>query len=177
MRWRSILLGLFLGAAPVMVLSACEDSKRSRSDRDDDEDGGSKKDDVSAEPDDIAQIVLGDPEVRSDEDSRPTRDEPEGTDVRILDEFRVNVSGTAGARILVMEIAVEGTSSALDNIEHRQHQIRDAIFLLTSDYTVMELEGLDGKLRLRDDIHRRINAVLAPHKIGRVYYTRFELVA
>ena len=40
---------------------------------------------------------------------------------------------------------------------------------------VRELVGLDGKLCLRDDIQRRINAVLAPHKIERVYTTEFKL--
>jgi flagellar basal body-associated protein FliL len=106
-----------------------------------------------------------------------TAEDTTTNDVRLLDEFKINLNGTVGARLLVMQIAIEGNTSAVDNIELRQHQIRDAILMLTSDYTVMELEGLDGKLRLRDEIHRRINAVLAPHKIDRVYYTRFEFAS
>ena len=96
------------------------------------------------------------------------------TEVYELGEFQVNLSGTMGGRILMLEIAVEGSADSVSNIESRQHQIRDAILMLASDYSVSELEGLDGKLRLRDDIHRRINAILAPHRINRVYYTEFK---
>ena len=31
------------------------------------------------------------------------------------------------------------------------------------------------ELRLRDDIHRRINSVLAPHNVLRVYFTDFAI--
>ena len=96
------------------------------------------------------------------------------TEMYELGEFRVNLSGSAGSRILIMEIAVEGIPDAVSHIENKEHQIRDAILMLASDYTVLELEGIDGKLRLRDDIQRRINAVLTPHKVLRVYYTEFQ---
>jgi flagellar FliL protein len=96
------------------------------------------------------------------------------TEVYELGDFHVNLSGSGGSRILMMEIAVEGIPDAITNIEARQHQVRDAILMLASDYEARELEGLDGKLRLRDEIHRRINAVLAPHKVDRVYYTEFK---
>ena len=181
MRWRPILFGLTLGAAPVMVLSACEDSTRSRSDRDDD--GGSKsdEDDASAEPDDIAsagpddivQVVRGDSEVRPEEDSRSSGEETEERQLYQLTEFYVNLSGTTDAGFLTMELALEVPSSAVDQIALRQTEIRDAIVLLTSDYTAKELEGLDGKLRLRDEIHRRIDTIMTPHQIERVYFTRF----
>ena len=97
------------------------------------------------------------------------------TEIYDLKEFKVNLSGSAGSRILQMNISVESIPDAAIAIEEKEPQIRDAIILLASDYTVLELEGLDGKLRLRDDIHRRINSVLAPHKVLRVYFTDFLL--
>jgi flagellar FliL protein len=51
--------------------------------------------------------------------------------------------------------------------------MRDSILLLASDYSYTELEGIDGKYRLKDDIHTRVNAVLEPIKISRVYFTEF----
>ena len=32
---------------------------------------------------------------------------------------------------------------------------------------------MDGKLRLRDEVQRRVDAVLAPDKVNRVYFTAF----
>ena len=49
------------------------------------------------------------------------------TEVYELGEFQVNLSGSGGARILIMEIAVEGIPDAVTNIESRQHQVRDAV--------------------------------------------------
>ena len=37
--------------------------------------------------------------------------------------------------------------------------------LLASDYSYTELEGIDGKFRLKDDIHARVNAVLEPIRL------------
>jgi flagellar FliL protein len=124
---------------------------------------------MSSGDDDPAEIAGADPLEPSEESSSSL-----STEVYELGEFQVNLSGTMGGRILMLEIAVEGSADSVSSIETRQHQIRDAILMLASDYSVSELEGLDGKLRLRDDIHRRINAILAPHRINRVYYTEFK---
>jgi len=105
----------------------------------------------------------------------PSMDAPAaGSEVYELGDFKVNLSGSQ-TRILMMELAVEGLPDAMGSIEQKQHQIRDAVLMLASDYTTVELEGLEGKLRLRDEIHRRINAVLAPQKVDRVYYMKFEI--
>lgn len=95
------------------------------------------------------------------------------TQVVELGSFTINLRDSAGGRLLQMDISVEGGSAAADLVKSREAQMRDAVIMLASDYSYLELEGTDGRLRLRDEVHRRINAVLAPEKISRVYFTKF----
>jgi flagellar FliL protein len=57
----------------------------------------------------------------------------------------------------------------------KEAQLRDAIIVLASDYTYLELDGLEGKMRLKDEVLKRSNAVLAPEKVERVYFTNFVI--
>ena len=95
------------------------------------------------------------------------------SEVISLGAFTVNLRDSAGGRLLQMDVSVEGDGSAGTMVEEREAQLRDAILMLASDYTYLELEGVDGKMRLRDEIHRRVNMVLAPEKVSRVYFTAF----
>jgi flagellar basal body-associated protein FliL len=57
----------------------------------------------------------------------------------------------------------------------RSAQLRDSIITAVSDYTWSELEGAEGKTRLRDELISRVNAVVAPAAIGRLYFTQFVI--
>ena len=76
---------------------------------------------------------------------------------------------------LQMEIQVESDLETAAMVEERGPQLRDSVILLASDYSDAELDGIDGKLRLRDEIQARINAVLSPSRIDRVYFTQFSI--
>jgi flagellar basal body-associated protein FliL len=92
-----------------------------------------------------------------------------------LGSFTVNLraSGSAG-RLLQMEISVEANPPASTLVADREAQLRDAILMAASDFSYLELEGLDGRLRLRDEIYRRVNEILDPEgEIKRVYFTSF----
>lgn len=95
------------------------------------------------------------------------------TQVVELGSFTINLRDSAGGRILQMDLAVECGADGGDLVKSREAQLRDAIIMLASDYSYLELDGTDGRLRLRDESHRRINAVLAPQKCNRVYFTKF----
>ena len=75
--------------------------------------------------------------------------------------------------MLQMEIQVESDAESVEKINERMPQLRDSVILLASDYSYDELEGIDGKFRLKDDIHARVNAVLEPIEVQRVYFTEF----
>jgi flagellar FliL protein len=95
------------------------------------------------------------------------------SEVVSLGSFTVNLRDSAGGRLLQMELSVEGSGDTASQVEDREAQLRDAILMLASDYSFLELEGTEGRIRLRDEIHRRINVVLTPAKVDRVYFTSF----
>jgi flagellar FliL protein len=94
------------------------------------------------------------------------------TDMTNLGNYTVNLRDSSG-RILAMKIEVESDLASAAKVDERMAQLRDSIILLASDYSYTELEGIDGKFRLKDDIHARINAVLEPTQVRRVYFTEF----
>ncbi|MFT4977057.1 MAG: flagellar FliL protein [Myxococcota bacterium] len=90
-----------------------------------------------------------------------------------LGEFTVNLRNTAGGRMLQMNIAVLVAESALEGFAEQQAQMRDAILLMSSDYTVADLDGQDNKLDFRDEVLTRLNGVLGADMVRAVYLTRF----
>ena len=90
-----------------------------------------------------------------------------------LSDFSVNLRDPAGAKILQMDISLEVKESVSKKIDAQEAAIKDAIILLTSDYTVENLNGLDGKLGLKDEIQLRIDNLLSPSKVERIYFTKF----
>jgi hypothetical protein len=121
-------------------------------------------------------VDTGGPDMDYEEVSPEGVEGADASEFYELGEIQVQLSGSDGAPNLVMEIAVEGGADPITNVEARQYQVRDMILMIASGYTRTELEGLDGKLRLRDEIHLGLNAILSPYKIDRVYYTRFAFL-
>jgi len=91
-----------------------------------------------------------------------------------LGVHRLSLSDPEGERILILEIAVEAAPDSIDAIMAREGQVRDGILMLAREYRASDIEDLDGKMRLRDDIHERIRTAVAPHRVDRVFYTAFK---
>ena len=96
------------------------------------------------------------------------------TKITTLGKFGVNLRDSRSMK-LQMEIQVESDLETAAKVEERGPQLRDSVILLASDYSDAELDGVDGKLRLRDEIQARINAVLEPSQVQRVYFTQFSI--
>ena len=90
-----------------------------------------------------------------------------------LGDFSINLKDASTMRILQMSISVECENSVEGRLEKKKDEIRNAILMFTSEYTVDSLSGLEGKMDLRDEIQLRINAIAKPHRIERVYFTKF----
>ena len=90
-----------------------------------------------------------------------------------LGDFSINLKEAATLRILQMSISVECERSVEATVLEKTPQIRNAILMFTSEYTVNSLTGLEGKMDLRDEIQLRINAIIKPHRVERVYFTKF----
>ena len=95
------------------------------------------------------------------------------TDTYDLGEFSLNLKDPSTMRILQMNIVVECEADTKAEIDKNRAQLRDAVIMFTSEYTVSSLAGLEGKMNLRDEILMRINAILKPQRVERVYFTKF----
>jgi len=93
--------------------------------------------------------------------------------VHPLEPFLVNLRGSGGGRMLRLEVHLEVSESDLETLASRDAVVRDAVLALASDQTYSDLEGLDGKTFLRDELLRRLNSVLDGPRIERVYFTDF----
>ncbi len=110
----------------------------------------------------------------TEEVEAPVADEATTADraMLALEPFTLNLRGGEG-RLLVLEVQLEVDASNLDDITGQTPKLRDATVFLASDYAASELEGLDGKLRLRDELLGRLNATLDGAAVQRVYFTHF----
>lgn len=91
-----------------------------------------------------------------------------------LGTFTVNLRGSGGGRILRAEVQVEVDGADQAAVEARRAVLRDAVITLASDFTFADLEGVDGKTHLRDELLGRLNSVTERSpEVGRVYFTEF----
>ena len=90
-----------------------------------------------------------------------------------LGRFSVNLRGAGGGRVLRMNVQIEVHEQDMGILEERHPQLRDGVLTLASDYTYSDLEGLEGKTRLRDELLGRLNSLLGDIRIERIYFTEF----
>jgi flagellar FliL protein len=91
-----------------------------------------------------------------------------------LETFIVNLAGAAGERYLKVRMELElKESSLVPELEKRTPQIRDTVLLLLSSKTFDDIATFRGKTKLRNEITSRLNAVLPPASIKKIYFTEF----
>jgi flagellar basal body-associated protein FliL len=90
-----------------------------------------------------------------------------------IGSYTINLRDPTGAHKLQMEIAVQVPCAQKKGLEDKQAEISHMINMLASDYTVTNLNGLNGRSQLKDEIHVRINKIMQPIKIDNVFFTKF----
>ena len=109
-----------------------------------------------------------------EDDMDAVADEDPNRGIYPLGLFTVNLRGVGGGRVLRMEVDLELKLSAVDIMEEKKAGLRDAVIKLVSDYSYTDVEGLDGKLRLQDDLLRDLNKYMGKKaRIERVYFSQF----
>ncbi|MBF0340883.1 MAG: flagellar basal body-associated FliL family protein [Magnetococcales bacterium] len=68
-----------------------------------------------------------------------------------------------------------GKSPLEQELERRKPQLQDVILALLTSKSSKELQALEGKFRLREELLARINALLVNGSITRVYFTEFVI--
>lgn len=94
-----------------------------------------------------------------------------------LDPFVVNmIDDGRGPRYLKVEVKFELENAEVQpEIEGRLSQIRDELLLLFSSKRTTDVETIDGKRILKDEIFTRVNKILVTGRIKRVYFTEFVI--
>ena len=93
-----------------------------------------------------------------------------------LAPFVVNLNEPRGNRYLKTTIQLEMDSEALKaELERRNAQLQDTILSLLTSKSSKELQALEGKFRLREELLSRINALLVNGVVTRVYFTEFVI--
>ena len=91
-----------------------------------------------------------------------------------LDPFIVNIYDGQELRYLKVKVELEMVSPAVKSeIDGRLAPIRDSILILLSSKTLQDIQDVQGKNTLKDEILGAINKNIAPGKITKVYFTDF----
>jgi len=91
-----------------------------------------------------------------------------------LEPFIVNIYDGQELRYLKVKVELEmagvGVKTELDS---RLAPIRDAILVLLSTKTLQDIQDIQGKNQLKDEILSSINKIIPPGKIAKIYFTDF----
>lgn len=91
-----------------------------------------------------------------------------------LEPFIVNIYDGQDMRYLRVKVELEVPSEeAKAELTARQAQLRDAILVLLSAKTMMDIRDQQGKNQLRQEIFLAISRQLPPGKVTRVFFTDF----
>ena len=93
-----------------------------------------------------------------------------------LDTFMVNLGDQGGKRYLKTKIVLEYGSEAIGKeMITRLPQLRDIVLLLLSSKTLDQIQDMDGKIALRNELMARINQTLQQGHIKNLYFTEFVI--
>jgi flagellar FliL protein len=87
--------------------------------------------------------------------------------------FIVNLAG-GGHNFMKVDISLELTDKAVESeIDSKLPKIKDTILMILSEQTPESIADNKGKLRLKDELLKRLNSFLTAGKIENVYFTSF----
>jgi flagellar FliL protein len=91
-----------------------------------------------------------------------------------LEPFIVNIYDGQELRYLKVKVELEMVGPAVKTeLEGRLAPIRDSILILLSAKTLADIQDVQGKNTLKDEILGAINKSIPPGKIAKVYFTDF----
>lgn len=94
--------------------------------------------------------------------------------VYTLEPFIVNIYDGQELRYLKVKVELEMASPDVKGLlDPRQAQIRDAILVLLTTKTLQDVQDLNGKNQLREEILTSMSKIVPPGKVTRVFFTDF----
>lgn len=96
------------------------------------------------------------------------------TNIFPLEPFIVNIYDGQELRYLKVKVEMEMASPAVKpELDARIAPIRDAILVLLSSKTMQDIQDIQGKNQLKDEIMVAVNKNIPPGKIAKIYFTDF----
>ena len=91
-----------------------------------------------------------------------------------LEPFIVNIYDGQELRYLKVKVELEMTGAGVKvELDGRLAPIRDAVLVLLSTKTLQDIQDIQGKNQLKDEILASINKIIPPGKIAKIYFTDF----
>jgi flagellar FliL protein len=91
-----------------------------------------------------------------------------------LEPFIVNIYDGQELRYLKVRVEMEMVGVGVKNeLDMRLAAIRDSILVLLSTKTLQDIQDVQGKNQLKDEILASINKIIPPGKISKIYFTDF----
>jgi len=90
-----------------------------------------------------------------------------------LEPFIVNIYDGQELRYLKVKVELEMANAVKGDLDARLAPIRDTILVLLSSKTLQDLQDLQGKNQLKEEILVAINKTITPARIAKVYFTDF----
>jgi flagellar protein FliL len=91
-----------------------------------------------------------------------------------LEPFIVNIYDGQEIRYLKLKVEFEMANSEVKgDLDGKVAPLRDAILILLTTKTMQEIQDLQGKNTLREQILGAVNKIIPPGKVTKVYFTDF----
>jgi len=91
-----------------------------------------------------------------------------------LDPFLVNLADKESRRYLKLKVELEVDSEGTaKDLEKSLPRIRDALILLLSSKTYLDLSSFEGKQQLKQEIKKNVTALPGGSKVSDVFFTEF----
>lgn len=99
---------------------------------------------------------------------------PETMTIFTLDPFIVNIYDGQDLRYLKLKIEMElANAEAKTELTARQAQLRDGILSILTTKTFQDLQYLQGKNQLKQEIMAAVTRIATPGKVKQIYFTDF----
>lgn len=123
----------------------------------------------------VWKFVLSDSQAESSEHVEKEGHEAQGASsiLHSLDPFIVNLYDREGMRYLKVKIEMELKDILDEELKPKVPKIRDSLIILLSSKKYHEIGSIEGKMRLREEIAYRINAILGEGAVNDIYFTDF----
>jgi len=120
----------------------------------------------------VAYMMSDDPPVGKEAQASQTT--PKNSVTMPLEPFLVNLADRESRRYLKLKVELkvdsEGTAKEMEKSLPR---IRDALILLLSSKTYLDLSTYEGKQQLKQEIKKRVTALPGGSKVSEVFFTEF----